>query len=483
MTTADRRIAVGLFSLAFVAYAYFFGGGGWNQNAQFDLTRAIVERQTFAIDAYRTNTYDIAQRDRHTYANKAPGISLLACVPYGVLYAVERAAGADVNSFAMTTLNLWLCTVTVCAASGGLLVAILFLYLRRFVDARDAAMLAIVAAFGTYLFAYSTVFFLHVPSALFLFWAFTHVDDRPMLAGVLAGVAVLCNYASLPALIVIGALGPFRRPWRDRFIAALAALPFAAILFWYQAVCFGSPLRTAIQAESDVFHTKGAAMGVLVAPKAGVLFAILISRYRGLFFLSPFLVLSIAGATVMIRRRAFLRELATCIGVFAAFALLNCMFNNWDGGSAIGPRYILPVVPFLMLPVAFAWPRMQAASIALAVISIVFNFAVAAVNPLPSRTIADPLFRYTFPLLVTGHLPDDTPRLPPYAWKMSLGHVSVNRQSADEFVAFVKHPPGSPEAEWASFNIGELVAPGSVASLIPIAIWIVAGGAWIVRRA
>src|SRR6185436_720247 len=35
-----------LFFLVFVTYAYFFNGGGWNQNAHFDLTRAIVEQRS-----------------------------------------------------------------------------------------------------------------------------------------------------------------------------------------------------------------------------------------------------------------------------------------------------------------------------------------------------------------------------------------------------------------------------------------------------
>jgi hypothetical protein len=125
---------------------------------------------------------------------------------------------------------------------------------------------------------------------------------------------------------------------------------------------------------------------------------------------------------------------------------------------------------------------MRSTFIALAAVSIVFNFAVVAVNPQPSRLIADPFFRYTFPLLITGRLPADTPAFPPYAWKVSLGHVSVNRQTDDELAAFERHPAGSPEAEWASFNAGEWIAPGSVWSLLPIALWIAGGSALLITR-
>src|SRR5581483_2511908 len=57
--TGDRQLAVWLSLLTFVTYAYFQSGGGWNQNSQFDLTRAIVERHTFAIDAYAGTTGDV----------------------------------------------------------------------------------------------------------------------------------------------------------------------------------------------------------------------------------------------------------------------------------------------------------------------------------------------------------------------------------------------------------------------------------------
>src|SRR5437773_1608816 len=40
MSVADRQLGFWLFLLTFVTYAYFQAGGGWNQNSQFDLTRA-----------------------------------------------------------------------------------------------------------------------------------------------------------------------------------------------------------------------------------------------------------------------------------------------------------------------------------------------------------------------------------------------------------------------------------------------------------
>jgi hypothetical protein len=458
-----------LFVLTFVAYAYFYGGGGWNQNANFDLTRAIVERHTFAIDAYYQNTGDISTHAGHIYANKAPGLSLLAAIPY-----------------ALGLRSMVLCTVAICATSGALLIVLIFSYAVRSGASApspgaggggvpSALLLALLFAFGTYIFAYSTVFFAHVPTALCLFLAFVK-RDNPWLAGAAAGLAVLCNYAALPAAIVIAVLIAVER--RRAIVKVIAGgLPFAIFLIAYQTICFGGPFRTAVEATTENFKTRGAFLGVFTLPRLDVAFMLLFSRYRGLFFLSPFLIFAFAGAVVMIRKRdAFrVRELVTAAAVFLSFLMVSASFNGWHGGSAIGPRYMLPALPFLVVPMMAVVDRMRPLWIILGAISIAFNFAVVAVNPLPSRTIADPIFRYTLPLLIEGKLPSDTPPFPPYAWKLSLGHVSVNRQTDDELATFEKHPLGSPEAEWASFNLGEFIAPGSPWSLMPIVIWIAGG--------
>jgi hypothetical protein len=42
------------------------------QNSRFDLTRAIVEKGTFEISSYASNTGDLGLRDGKVYSNKSP---------------------------------------------------------------------------------------------------------------------------------------------------------------------------------------------------------------------------------------------------------------------------------------------------------------------------------------------------------------------------------------------------------------------------
>ena len=480
--TSDRRIARGLFVLTLVAYAWFFNGAGWNANAQFDLTRAVVEQHSLAIDAYQSNTGDVSFAGGHVYSNKPPGVSFLAMPPYAIAYAVERATGVDTGSAGVQLVNLWLLTLLVCGVSGAFIAPVLYSYGRRIGVDRPASLgVAIAIALGTYVYAYSTVFFAHVPAALFCLLAFAWADERPLLAGVAAGLAGACFYLAIPFAAVLAA-AVFLRSRRAGVRFVLGGLPFGALLLLYQFALFGSALTTPPE-QNARFTQEGAWLGLFVAPRVDVLWDITFSRFRGLFYLSPILLVALAGSWVMLRTRVMRRELAIVGVTFALMLLANASFNGWHGGSAIGPRYILHAVPLLGVPMMFAWNGLRAVRAALLVWSMTVALLVAAVNPTPSRFIDDPVGSYVVPLFVTGHLPASVPAQPLFSWKVMLGHVSVNAHAPDERYPFTRHRPGSPIARWASFNIGETVAENSPASVLPIAIWIVMGSLWLWRKA
>ena len=80
-----RRLAlVGVVLLS--AYAWFYQGGGWNQNSRFALARALAEQGSVRLDATaryegRAVTGDLVRRGRHTLTDKAPGASLVPSGP------------------------------------------------------------------------------------------------------------------------------------------------------------------------------------------------------------------------------------------------------------------------------------------------------------------------------------------------------------------------------------------------------------------
>jgi len=216
-TLDDRRIAEWLFLLTFAAAAYFYGGAGWSQNATFDVTRAIVERHTFAIDAYAANTGDRAFANGHVYANKAPALAVLAAIPYAPLHAI---LGTPQNAIALAVAS-YLYTLLTVGIFAALIPALLYLHARRNgVDSLWAATVAITIAFATELLPYSTVMMFTLPSGALMLIAYT--SRRPEAGGFAAGLATAMNYLCAPAILFFS----FRRGWR--FIAG-AAPPLIAL--------------------------------------------------------------------------------------------------------------------------------------------------------------------------------------------------------------------------------------------------------------
>lgn len=477
MTRRDQRTAAGLFLICFICYAWFFSGGGWNQNAHFDLSRALVERGTLYIDGYHVNTGDVSVSDasgeRHAYINKPPGASFLAAIPYAPLYYLERASGIDVDSWAAVQLNAYLATLFTCGLTGALIPLLLFRYARERVAASPAAaaLAALAIALGTIVFPYSTMLFAHVPAAFFLLLAFVWLDRRPLLAGMSAGVAGVTYLLCIPAAMVFF-ITMLTKSRRDALVFAAGGIPFGLLLAAYQHLCFGSPFRTSLEVSTR-FTKEGLFLGVFGLPTTEAIWGLTFSPYRGLFHVSPVLLFAIPGIWWMLRRD-LRREAVMIVGVFAILLFANASFNNWEGGSAFGPRYLIPAIPLLGIPLLFnrvGW--LPIAAIMLGIASFAIQFVATAVDPMPAGWIQHPLRDYMLPAF-TGR-----------AAKF-VGETSINTQSIDEPLPHAKYPRGSHESAWASFNLGELMTgPGQNTSVLPIAIYVIAGSGalvWYARR-
>lgn len=454
---ADRRVAVWLAIVTFAVYAWFYSGGGWNQNAQFDLTRALVERHTLAIDAYAGNTGDVSRGNGHVYVNKSPGLSFLAAIPYAPLYAFEGDVASTPHAL---TLNNYICTLICVALPGALIPVMLFAYARRRgIDARWAAIVALTTSLGTQLLPYATLLMIVVPCAALLLFAFT--TRSAVAAGLAIGIAATMNYLCVPVVLFVA----FLRGWR---VLAGAIAPLAALAA-YQHAAFGSMFRTSIATMDERFVDPHALFGVITPPSLDALYGITISPYRGLFFFAPVLLFAFAGGWSWFRSGEDRRELLAIAATCAVFFAFNVTFNGWEAGFGIGARYLVPLVPLLALAMLELRGRMQPLFIAVAALSFAINFASTAVDPQFSGSIPRPLTQYVVPLLVHGRFGDDVPLTPPWSARTFTGHTSVNRLAHDEAIVFQRHPPGSPESEWASFNLGEtLFGAGELASLVPI---------------
>lgn len=484
----DGKIALGLFLLVWLASVYFWGGGGWAQNSHFALTRALVLERNVFVDSWADTTGDVSVVRGHAVTNKAPGLSFLGAVPY----ALSRLLVPGPDQGVVVTLRAWLTNALSNALLAALVAPLLYLYGRSSALSRPAAVaVALAISLATPLFPYATVFFLHSCSGALMLLAILLVlrssSGRAVAAGAAAGFAALTNYLFLPGvpLLVLFGAGSEGGRWRWRakasirsgaLIAAGAAIPLA-LFAAYQVAATGHLFDLPLN-ENAQFTSGSGLFGLIEAPSLTVLGAITFSPYRGLFYLSPLLLLAIFGVWAMARARehALLGLILAQLAVFFGF---NITFNGWEGGFGIGARYLVPIVPLLGMLIVRGWPlvRVWLFSILLA-ISLANSLAATAVDPTPSGSISDPLREYVYPLLLTGTWEPSSPM--PLLWRPVFlnGHTSVSRHTIDEKLPFQKERPGSPESEWASFNLGEIAfGAGSAASLIPLVLLLGCGAA------
>lgn len=464
---SSRTAGAIVFATLLVSYAWFFQGGGYNPNSRLALTRALAERGTLSIDSYPV-TGDWAEHDGKRYANKAPGLSFLAAAAWPLTSPLAPEGRGEALSR-----RAWVLNVAVNALPAALLGWLLFtsLGLLGAGNPQLRAAAALTYGLGTLAFPYATAFYAHQPAATAGFAAFSallagegasHPRRLAVIAGACAGLAVTLETSCALVALGLGAwllFHPARRALVVPFV--VGGLPFALALGVYNAAAFGSPWTLWVAHANPAVEVRvdGQLFG---APSLENALALLVLPYRGLFYTSPILLLAFAGWPSLRRTRPGVALL--CAGIPLAFLVLVSSFHAWYGGWAPGPRYLVPALPFLFVPVAFGLARWRPVSIVLAAGSVACMLVVTSVAVEIPAGFANPLLDFALPRFLAGDFAANPQlldvRLPPDGY--GTGRAPING---------------------ASFNLGELAGARGLASIAPlVAAWCAAGLALVLGR-
>lgn len=359
----SSRISLGrwVFGLSFFSYCYFYTSMGWNENSRFDLVRSIVERQQLDISPYHSNTGDKSFYDGHYYSDKAPGAAFLAVPGYALWFNLLSKPLKNQKPYRGLVIASFL-SVSIVSALG---LFCFYIAARHLSNIHQSALLATVSVgVGTLAFPYSTVFMSHQISGALLFISFSillsqklkkHWEfKRSLLAGLTASYAVMTEYpAAVPAFLLFLYLTHASRSHVPVWAFVVGSLPPMLLLMAYHTVCFDSPWRTGYSYESDPTFATGMSYGLmgLSYPRTQVLLEILFGLYRGLLPLCPVLVLCPFGLWCLLRagQRS---ETILVFFVVVYYLLLSSSYYMWWGGAAVGPRHSVPMLSFLVLPLA-----------------------------------------------------------------------------------------------------------------------------------
>jgi len=459
------------------AYAYFLPPAspekfGTNNSVRFYLTKSLTLDGSFTIEKYYRGGIDAALYNGHYYSGKAPAASFLA-VP--VFWIIWHVADDTIPEW----LYLYLVQLVVISFPSVLLAVLLHGFLVRLgAPCRIADLLVVGYSLGTMAFPYSTQFMGHQLAAVFLFGCFTSLlrwlesetargrdgetecrgigvseyrgfGDRrdsesptprlaaspirplavsparplaPLLrAGLFAGLAVAADYqvALVVCILVLFTVFSFRRLGAV-FTFALGCIPGVLFVLLYNYASFGNPLSFPYAHEAMPIAREVQSKGLfgVKIPQLMPLLMLLFSPWRGLFFISPFLLLSIPGlcclATQPQERGDFGRGAGVsgkrlfwiCGLAVAGYLLFNSSYTAWSGGSGYGPRFLVPVLPFAVIPIAAIMgsgsKRYYWLLVLLVLYSVAFQCVGTAGGPLAHEYLRNPVREFLLPGVMRG---------------------------------------------------------------------------------
>lgn len=362
---ADRRIATGIFFLVLGVYLFTYIGAfkSNDERAYFSGMDSFVKRGEFTANQIYWDYTAVGMLT--TTGDMVPNYEpaqMVAPIPF---YLWGRALGAAVQG------ALFFNAVILAAGA-----ALLYLVFAELGYRRRAGLLgALVFAFATLAWPYSRTFFREPLTALAYLLAFyallryrAPAPRRwiwPALAGFGLGLAIvtkLISVGAIPGLALLAFGVEWRRGadrgrplWRSRLaMLGAAAVPLAALLLLYQAYNRATLSGVEVFARNIVEYTTNPQLSQTVPMRMLRAFTgITISPYKGLFWYCPVLLLGLAGAWRFTRRHRW--EGWASLLIVAAHVVGYSRYNYWSGGVAWGMRYLLPIVPFLVLLAAPVW--------------------------------------------------------------------------------------------------------------------------------
>jgi hypothetical protein len=411
---------------------------GWAQLGHYAQVRAFADGRA-DIDPWHWETNDKAWVDGHFYSVKSPGTAALVTLPYMAIKALDgdkiaRAVVANERRTAhpkwhpdsvvplentgydvqrglrvqarveQETPIVWALTLIAAVIPGVLLLLAVRWAADRFVPGYGTAA-AITLGVATIVMTFSAEFFSHVISAALAFAAFCVLmkeRDGPgrrwlvFAGGLLAGLAVTFEFQTglvgviliAYALIRKGDAGQRFNDWLRRGAAyaggaVLGAAPMLAFNTW----AFGNPLKLAY---SDAVAFPGRSGHDVLGLNSDGFFGITVPRFdsafdllfagRGLIAMTPIIVMAVIGVFMM--RRKHRAEANTILAVAAVYFIYNSGYWLPYGGGTPGPRFLIPALPFVAVGLAYAYRRLPALTLGMAIPSGLFMLVGTLTYPL-----------------------------------------------------------------------------------------------------
>jgi hypothetical protein len=392
-----------LFIFFFIIYSLFVHWVGWDETSRFDLTRAIVEEKTINIDQYKDNTGDRAYFKNHYYITASPGSSFLS-VPMYATYSFIYKSFFPINpnetqeklfinetfnkAFIITYIDqgffisssMIILQIFNSAFFGAMLVILFYRVVSKLsTNNKHRIFITIILGLASPVLAYSTTFYGTIIATFLGFLSFYLLFLRKnsiafyFLAGLVVGYSIVVNYMMIILAFALTVLAFYYNKKNVKWYLIGAVIGILPLLI-YNYLIFGNIF------ELTLFYTDKTVWPTITQNVLGNLFdfvaqnyAYLAGTYRGLFFYYPVLIFSLVAFYLFSRK--FKPETLVIIFIFISFLLFSPT-RWWMGGGTFGPRYLLPTIPFLVLPLTFLLEKIEKNKFVLLVFILFFGISI-----------------------------------------------------------------------------------------------------------
>ncbi len=339
--------------------------------------------------------FGLIGRDRKPYAPYGPLAAILAVPQHLVARAITSLTGVPRSplpgGLAWVLLVSGLTMIASATAAALAVAGFHHAALAIATPPRTALTLALLLGGATVLWPYGTTFYSEAWQAAAFVWAAALLLDarrddssrtaKVVIAAALLGVAGLTKATSLVFApgFVIAALCDRSQPFRTRIQIAVALstgiAAASAIQIGWNLHRFGQPFEFGYNWFESIPELPPRLFLLAELPRG--LEVLLLSPGKSIILWAPALVLSLARARRFARMEP---AIAAGVGVSAAVGLLFfAAYLYPEGGYANGPRYLVPIVPLLLLPAAGRDSRWSRGAVA-ACAAIGASVAVLAVS-------------------------------------------------------------------------------------------------------
>jgi hypothetical protein len=423
-----------LFALA-SGYVHQDPGGCPTALSRLDLLHA-VQQGTVTIDAYHSNTSDVAAYRGHYYSDKAPGTVALAWPAFAAGAAGLRFARIPLDSTSGWIASSWAATFGSNGVLGAVGLGCLMAWASRYAGLKASVVAGLGIFMGGAPLPYATMLFSHaivmglIAVALWAIttggqsatpsnrdsgaaapgaqprqqppqWDWLRTSRWDLLAGFTCGWTLASEYTA--GIVIVGvAIWLARQRWRRLIPFCLGAIPPLLLIPLYSWLCFRDPFILPYSLNASFPEMKHG-LYAIGWPDAETAFNLLFSPARGLFFWTPFLVMAGFGYPRLAKTNPGLFRLTYVLPLLQVVVISGRVWD-WPAGPTLGPRYLAPILPLLALPCALGVKRFPRLGTVLAAYSILITTMATLTNAAPPASYYNPLTELHIPLLLKGNL-------------------------------------------------------------------------------